>query len=290
MLAVGGRSLPHKRCPANIAPGEEHHAARHEQQAQAEQHKRSRRCISKTRDHWPVEVVIIERREVLQPAPIDLPPSDVQKQSQEQQAAGPARRCTPADRELGEQQRHHAKEEGQQAQVQPRQQRPDQVGMLLNPGFTGHSTQREEHRDQQQREHERTNLLQQQACTCLWRGQQDIHRAAFLFPAHQVCSDQNGPEAEQEWQGGFHVAKGDIPRGCLHSDGLAEKANERRDTSKGRKHRRCSRRETHKHEQGQAYAPGQDGHAVISERFAPNAAKHSITPYLASAEGSCSGS
>src|SRR6266571_624561 len=278
LVAVCLLSLPRERRPTDIAPGEKDKTEYHAEQAQSHEEESRRWYIMETGNEWPVEIVVIERREVLHPAPIDLTSGDIQKQGQEQHTTRPTCCRAATGGTLGDQQCHRAKEEGQQAQVQPREQCPHHIGMLLNPGLADHSTQRKEQRDQDQRDQERTHLLQQQASAWLWRGEQYIQRAAFLFPSHQVSPRQDGPEAQHEWQDDSHVTKGDIPLFCLNSVGITEKAQDGGEAGKACKHNRCSRCESHGHEQTQSDAPAQNSHPVISKRFAPNAAKHSTPP------------
>ena len=134
-------ALRFNRRPSDITSGEQEHTSPQAQDSETQQEQRGQRLVWETGNQRAVEVVIIDWREVLHPGAVQFPPGHVQEHEQDQQPACPACCRTAAGRQLGEQQRHHAKEEGQQAQVQPRQQRTDKIDVPTSKsGFSSHDT------------------------------------------------------------------------------------------------------------------------------------------------------
>src|SRR6266487_3183572 len=109
--------------------------------------------------------------------------------------------------------------------------------MPLKTGLTSYQTQSKQQPDQNQRDQERTQLREQQARARPWCSQQYLHAAAFLFPAHQARSSQDGPEADGERHEELHDAPGNEPLRGLDLVGIAENVEEWREAAKGRNRR-----------------------------------------------------
>ena len=138
LCAACSLALRLKRRPANIAPGKQDGTSHQAEHGETQQEQRRQGLVRETGKERPVEIVIIEWREVRQPTATHFPSSHYQEQEQDQQTACPACCRAAASSQLGDEQRHHAKEEGKQAQVQPRQQRPDKIDVpTAESGFAG---------------------------------------------------------------------------------------------------------------------------------------------------------
>src|SRR5260370_18157033 len=112
--------------------------------------------------------------------------------------------------------------------------------MPLKTGLSRQKTQSKQQPDQEQCDQERTQLREQQVSAGLWCSQQDIHAAAFLFPAHQAGSGQDGPEADGEWHEEFHETNGNEPLRGLDLVGIAYKTQELPQAAKRGKRRSSS--------------------------------------------------
>src|SRR5579859_4650839 len=121
MLSVDLLVRPGEDRPANITSDEEEEAERHAGQGESDEKQSRRRFVMEGGNKRAIEIVVKERREILQPTSIDLAPGDIQEQGEKKQTACPTCCSAATDSKLRNQQGQHAKEEDKQAQIHARQ-------------------------------------------------------------------------------------------------------------------------------------------------------------------------